>query len=247
MRVDELCVISGVCREGGPNFLIAASDIDPEVNRVANEIIELTGDRGSGIKIGEDLDSIKAIVKDILLIGVYDPRPWRRVFSHGAWIPPADREWGWFRHKIFVGYLDDPPIDMLVTNQVTAGRNVQFQYWDDGQRFEGFELENPHLTHVQPHFWFTHECGNYMQAWIDFDSLPPRQTAFPNDPEPMNFYGELYEIVNSRKERPSAQPFTFATRSFDLLLPFYRREGSAALHLVRWDREELAGIFLSFP
>ncbi|PVF98442.1 hypothetical protein CPB86DRAFT_361019 [Serendipita vermifera] len=45
----------------------------------------------------------------------------------------------------------------------------------------------------------------YLQAWLDRDSLPPREIAFPHEPE-MSFEGELYEIVNSHPDnrlRPS--------------------------------------------
>ena len=41
-------------------------------------------------------------------------------------------------------------------------------------------------------------CYHYLEAWIDRDSLPPRSVAFPDDPKPMSFAGELYEIVTSQ-------------------------------------------------
>ncbi|PVG01676.1 hypothetical protein CPB86DRAFT_823596 [Serendipita vermifera] len=41
---------------------------------------------------------------------------------------------------------------------------------------------------------------SYLQSWIDRDSLPHQQTAFPLEPE-MNFEGEFYEIVNRRGKR----------------------------------------------
>jgi hypothetical protein len=39
----------------------------------------------------------------------------------------------------------------------------------------------------------------YLQKWIDRNSLPPRQTVFPLEPD-MTFEGEFYEIVNYRGE-----------------------------------------------
>jgi hypothetical protein len=42
----------------------------------------------------------------------------------------------------------------------------------------------------------------YLQAWINRDSLPPRQVAFPLEPD-MTFEGEFYEIVHSRRKERS--------------------------------------------
>jgi hypothetical protein len=36
---------------------------------------------------------------------------------------------------------------------------------------------------------------HYLQCWLDRESLPPRQTAFPLEPD-MSFEGEFYEVVN---------------------------------------------------
>lgn len=47
-----------------------------------------------------------------------------------------------------------------------------------------------------PHFLVREGPFFYLQAWIDWDSLPDRQS--PLDPELMSFAGELYEIVHSR-------------------------------------------------
>ncbi|PVF98447.1 hypothetical protein CPB86DRAFT_705323, partial [Serendipita vermifera] len=39
----------------------------------------------------------------------------------------------------------------------------------------------------------------YLQAWLHRETLPPRQIAFPSEPD-MSFEGELYEIINTRKK-----------------------------------------------
>ncbi|PVF92476.1 hypothetical protein CPB86DRAFT_183459 [Serendipita vermifera] len=39
----------------------------------------------------------------------------------------------------------------------------------------------------------------YLENWVDRDSLPPRQIAFPLEPN-MSFEGEFYEIINTRLE-----------------------------------------------
>ncbi|KZT34100.1 hypothetical protein SISSUDRAFT_1122476 [Sistotremastrum suecicum HHB10207 ss-3] len=48
-------------------------------------------------------------------------------------------------------------------------------------------------------------CYHYLQAWLDWNSFPPRSEGFPNDPEPLSFAGELYEIVNSQKNGRSIE------------------------------------------
>jgi len=57
-----------------------------------------------------------------------------------------------------------------------------------------------------PNFFVLEGCYRYLEAWLDWDSLPPRSVAFPNDAEPMSIASELYEIVNSREE-PRGQYF----------------------------------------
>ncbi|PVG01127.1 hypothetical protein CPB86DRAFT_140198 [Serendipita vermifera] len=39
----------------------------------------------------------------------------------------------------------------------------------------------------------------YLRKWVDRESLPPRQTAFPHEPD-MIFEGEFYEIMNTRRK-----------------------------------------------
>ncbi|PVF98446.1 hypothetical protein CPB86DRAFT_814818 [Serendipita vermifera] len=39
----------------------------------------------------------------------------------------------------------------------------------------------------------------YLQTWVNRDTLPLRQTAFPLEPD-MSFEGELYEIINTRQQ-----------------------------------------------
>ena len=50
-----------------------------------------------------------------------------------------------------------------------------------------------------PNCFVLEGCYRYLEDW---DSLPPRSVAFPNDSEPMSIASELYEIrVNSREPR----------------------------------------------
>jgi hypothetical protein len=52
----------------------------------------------------------------------------------------------------------------------------------DGNRLDFFCLRAPYL---------------YLKCWVHRDSLPPRQVAFPLEPD-MSFEGEFYEIVHTR-------------------------------------------------
>jgi len=52
-----------------------------------------------------------------------------------------------------------------------------------------------------PNFFVLEGCYKYLEAWLDWDSLPPRGMAFPGDAEPMSIPSEFYEIVNSQKQR----------------------------------------------
>lgn len=55
---------------------------------------------------------------------------------------------------------------------------------------------------LSPNFLVREEPFHYLKAWIDWESLPARNTA-ELDPRPMDFAGELYEIVHSRFQRLS--------------------------------------------
>jgi hypothetical protein len=73
-----------------------------------------------------------------------------------------------------------------------------------GGRFEGVEGESGTIvTETSPgdtsNFFCLRDPYFYLQCWVDRNSLPPRQTAFPQEPD-MSFEGEFFEIVNSRPE-----------------------------------------------
>lgn len=57
---------------------------------------------------------------------------------------------------------------------------------------------DPGYHHENPAF-FVHECCfRYVEDWVQRDILLPRSTSFPDDPAPLSFASELYEIVNTR-------------------------------------------------
>jgi hypothetical protein len=51
-----------------------------------------------------------------------------------------------------------------------------------------------------PNFFVLEGCYKYLEAWLCWDSLPPRGLAFPADAAPMSIPSEFYEIVNSQKQ-----------------------------------------------
>lgn len=75
---------------------------------------------------------------------------------------------------------------------------------DDGEEEEG-QFRNTNCDPVDsPCLFLCEHCYHYMRAWLDVDSLPDRRRAFPSGPEVLSFAGELYEIINSRKQQRGA-------------------------------------------
>jgi hypothetical protein len=73
-------------------------------------------------------------------------------------------------------------------------------YTGYGGRFDGVEGEDEQIetdttAWNSSDFFCLRAPYLYLQCWLDRDSLPPRQTAFPLEPD-MSFEGEFYEIVN---------------------------------------------------
>ncbi|KIJ61515.1 hypothetical protein HYDPIDRAFT_42495 [Hydnomerulius pinastri MD-312] len=50
-----------------------------------------------------------------------------------------------------------------------------------------------------PNFFLSEVCYHYLQAWLKLHALPPQNPDVPHTPN-LSFQGELYEIVNSRRE-----------------------------------------------
>jgi hypothetical protein len=104
----------------------------------------------------------------------------------------------------------------LITLQQVTTRIVA-EEWCGGQFCAvGWEQRQSISTNASgarksPNLFCLYKPYCYLQAWIDRDSLPPRQTAFPVEPE-MSFEGEFYEIVNTHREARS----TFVLLTGDL-------------------------------
>jgi hypothetical protein len=95
---------------------------------------------------------------------------------------------------------------------------------------------NASATLGVPSFFCLYRPYFYLQAWIDCDSLPPRQIAFPLEPD-MSFEGEFYEIINTHQKNRSMLSFLFLTpvNSYSLVgengtLPWIDYEGIDLTH-----------------
>jgi hypothetical protein len=73
-------------------------------------------------------------------------------------------------------------------------------FWGTGSELDRNIFTNASAKRGSPNFFCLYKPYFYLQAWIDRDSLPPRQIAFPHEPE-MSFEGEFYEIVNTHTQR----------------------------------------------
>ncbi|KDQ20437.1 hypothetical protein BOTBODRAFT_26443 [Botryobasidium botryosum FD-172 SS1] len=210
---DELCLASGVSGRGGPTYLLPSTYID----RVADDIVEEIHDLAARgyVTLTPELDSktLGNIVKETLSIGAYSQDSPRDRIQERDWLPPAYRDWGWFKAVTILGYFEQPELDVPVTQRVGRGRGVAVQgiyggfiggYVLEVPNPDGDEdadaIDDPRPVDRRPYMWLMNNCSSYMFSWIDWDSLPSRHEAFPDDLLPMDYFGELYEIVMSRGE-----------------------------------------------
>lgn len=93
-------------------------------------------------------------------------------------------------------------VDYLCYLEPSADRMFHTHIGSDGSRIQEetllYEVESLDGVGHGPNILVREGPFHYLQAWIDWDSLPNRR--YPIDPEPMSFVGELYEIVHSRKK-----------------------------------------------
>lgn len=57
-------------------------------------------------------------------------------------------------------------------------------------------------------FFVLEGCYRYLEAWLDWESLPPWSMEFPHNAEPMSIASEFYEIVDTQ-ELPRSEDLTF--------------------------------------
>jgi hypothetical protein len=141
-------------------------------------------------------------------------------------MPPGLGSWPHFDRAIAIGFFDYLGLcrprycDDEGNVHIPGGREVEvrrvhtnneggwFDYivTESSNGSERWEKATSYCSPLQenPNFFVLEGCYKYLNAWLDWDGLTPRNVAFPNDVEPMSLASEFYEIVNSRAEIRSA-------------------------------------------
>ncbi|PVG01125.1 hypothetical protein CPB86DRAFT_823959 [Serendipita vermifera] len=178
---DEICPISGLNRDEGPKYLFSSDSENTFLKKciltwasVKTSYEKKFGTLLSGLH--NDYEGWKPLV-----IGTFDEDGYARLTRvDNTTTPPTG-------YEVTVHHIHT---DFDVTRredygyiEVEAGRKVVIDNDDDGD-VNVFCLRTPYY---------------YLRKLVDRDSLPPRQTAFPQEPV-MSFEGELYEIVNTRRK-----------------------------------------------
>ncbi|PVG01671.1 hypothetical protein CPB86DRAFT_812300 [Serendipita vermifera] len=203
---DELCLICGLRPGGGPDALFG--DLDECVEMILNSLKE------QKLKLRLNKKQARAEIRKVLkLFDAEDedtPTEYEKAIVDGS-IPPGpyfpltSESWdGWAAIAIGVFDEDDDDIEPAKGNMVTT-RLVSCPTGYGGS-FEGVEGMDEDVTTDAStnsnNFFCLRAPYYYLQAWVDRDSLPPRQTAFPLEPD-MSFEGEFYEIINSKPDSRS--------------------------------------------
>lgn len=227
---DALCPLCGVSSCGGPHQL-AAEDSEADVKAIVPNLRELC-------KMTADDDTkLEEIVKDGFSAALgndgelppgYGSRDYSTSFiAVGYWGLQGD----------FDSYRVGPSVS---SNAFTArrsqmlipdGRGVQvlrvrhsdgygadFKYVVTVTKLgEEKEVRRDICCHpAGPSMFLCEHCYFYLEKWVNWEELPDRRIAFPNDPEPLHFPGELYEVINSRKQ--TLGMFSSCTRACDIVL-----------------------------
>ena len=208
MARDVLCLLSGIRPEGGPHDLLCPSDLNRVVVEMTDEIKTISKSTPS------DLDTI---LRESLAFAAQEDDDYFN--AENPWKPPGLTQWPLFDTCIAIGYFDkfgcSAPVYYNKTFGALSGRDVELRrvdrYQENGwfdyvigtgdTRYEKKERIGSNCTaYDNPNFFVLEGCYRYLEAWLDWDSLPPRSVAFPDDAEPMSIPSEFYEIVNTREQ-----------------------------------------------
>ncbi|CAG8701893.1 15292_t:CDS:2, partial [Acaulospora colombiana] len=193
---DELCLICGLSLGGGPGSMFA----DGGLEHCLDAIMESLEKQGLSLDISQD--QLRDELRRILLLFQFDdyeiPTPYEEAVKSGSissvsYFPFPSEEWdGW--KAIAIGVFDDSfsdPDGIIITRLVCYPSGC-------GGLFEGIEGQTGMIqteAGVDSGGMFCLRTPyHYLRYWVDRDSLPPRQTAFPLEPD-MSFESEFYEIV----------------------------------------------------
>jgi hypothetical protein len=211
MGHDELCLLSGIRPGGGPQDLVHPYNLNRVVAEMTEEIKTISKSAPS------DLDTI---LRESLAFAAF---PDVNCYNDGnIWKSLGLTQWPSFGTCIAIGYFDKfgrcAPVYYNEDNRTfrtPGGRDVELRrvdtYQDNGwfdyvitgdTGYEKKERIGSDCTTVSdnPDFFVLEGCYRYLEAWLDWDSLPPRSVAFPDDAEPMSIPSEFYEIVNTREQ-----------------------------------------------
>ena len=213
MGHDELCLLSGIRPGGGPRNLLYKYDLDRVVAEMAGEIKAIYKAAPSD----SDLDSI--LRESLAFAAIQDVNYYN---EENTWKPPGLTQWSYFDTCIGIGYFDSfgcceavyhnddtgaPRApgghDVELRRVCTDQDSVWFDYVITGD--VGYEQKERIFSNCRtdlsnPNFFVLEGCYRYLEAWLDWGSLPPRSVAFPHDAEPMSIPSEFYEIVNTREQ-----------------------------------------------
>jgi len=194
MGHDELCLLSGIRPLGGPRHLVNTHDLDRVVAEMADEIKAISGTTPS--------DLVSILHESLALTATED---------YDSWKPPGLTHSSYVNTCVAIGYFGDEYTDAIRApggrdvelRRVSTHNNVLFDYVVTGE-LGNEKMEKTYSLcstfNSNPNFFVLERSYRYLEAWLDWDSLPPRSIAFPNDAEPMSIASELYEIVNSREQ-----------------------------------------------
>jgi hypothetical protein len=207
---DELCLLSGIRPGGGPRNLLSQNDLDRIVTEMTEEIKTISK------SVPSDLDSI--LRESLALAAHQDVNHYN---EENTWKPPGLTQWPSFDICIAIGYFDESGCCEALYHgedgnpRAPGGHDVELRrvYTDQGSVWfdyvitgdTGYEKKerirsNCTVDSNNPNFFVLEGCYRYLEAWLDWDSLPPRCVAFPDDAEAMSIPSEFYEIVNSRED-----------------------------------------------
>lgn len=224
INADILCPLCGVTPEGGASQLAADWSLDEDVQSILPELRELCKPMVFDDAELQEIvqDGFRASTRNYRLLGpgyaYYTSKG--TVVAVGYWVNVEGKTSPLGCFEVF--YRDRPnahdySLDPDWRTQpvlIPDGREVDvlrlrtqsfgmFMFIVTvNQLGEEKEVESGIHCHPTetPCVFLCEHCYFYLQAWIDWDGLPDRRTAFPNDTEPLSFAGELYEVINSRTE-----------------------------------------------
>jgi hypothetical protein len=219
MGHDELCLITGIRPGGGPRDLLYSHGIERVVKDMVHEIKLLVSDPKPS--------DLLTILEESLAVAIDE--------KDQSWKPPGLGNWTYFNTCIAIGYFDQHGhcetlyYGHAFEPRALGGRDVECRrvYTDkDSVWFDYVVTGDPYYNHKveswsdcttmdgNPNFFVLEGAYRYLEAWLDWESLPPRKIAFPDDAEPMSIASEFYEIVNTRKQPRSKPRLIYSVHAF---------------------------------